>query len=170
MFTGHERVFTPATIRIGTELRWHNFDADCSWLAVPRLPLEDVRSALVVRHPLDVVASMAHIRFGSSGYNNAYAQVAENAGMTPDPDGWLRFWLNWNRKALDHVGVWFRFEQLLADPGLLTRWADAPHEPRPLGVVNDRPEWKKDERPIIGWDHIQDDKLRREAQELWERL
>lgn len=170
IFTGHERVFTPYNARGGL-IDWCEYHADCSWLAVPRLPLMNVRAALVVRHPLEVVASLAHIRFGQEPHINPFTDVAAHWGMTPDLDGYLRFWVNWNRMGLHHhPDVVFTFDQLLQDPGRLTRWAGAKYEPRNPGVINDRPEWKTDERPAVGWLRFTDTSLVEEAQGLWDAL
>lgn len=171
VFSGHERVFGPKQTDPDVLLDWGGYHADCSWLAVPRLPLLNVRAALVVRDPLQVVASMAHIGFGAEPHVNEFTKVAAGAGMTPDPDGWLRFWLNWNQSALPVVDAVFTFDQLLTNPMTLTRWADAKHEPRPYGVINDRPDWKQPiERPLIGWDTFTDTAVVEKARLLWESL
>lgn len=171
IFTGHERVFTPKAAEGGL-IDWCEYHADCSWLAVPRLPLMNVRAALVIRNPLQVVASMAHIRFGVEGYENDHSRVAAGYGMTPDIDGYLRFWVTWNTAAIiaGHVEAIFTLDQLLQNPMTLTRWAGAKHEPRPVGVVNDRADWKIDARPVIGWDDFQDVNMLTKASELWESL
>lgn len=170
IFTGHERVFTPRTVQQGTHIDWCEYHADCSWLAVPRLPLMNVRAALIVRNPLDVVASMTHIGFGKGMHDNDHSDVATQFGMAPDPDGYLRFWFNWNQKALHHVEAIFTFDQLLADPMVLTRWAGAKYQPHPLGVVNDRPEWKTGDRPDIGWDTFTNPATVAQAQWMWNSL
>jgi hypothetical protein len=170
IFTGHERVFGPKQVRPYSFIDWAEYHADASWLAVPRLPLMNVRAALVVRNPLEVVASMAHLRFGMEPHINPFTQVASDAGMTPDPDGYLRFWLNWNQRAFPNVEAVFTFDQLLANPMTLTRWAGAKYEPHSMGVVNARDEWKHDERPVIDWDTFTDDGTADDARKLWEGL
>lgn len=170
IFTGHENVFTPRTVRPLSYIDWCGYNADCSWLAVPRLPLMNVRAALIVRNPLDVVASMSHIGFGTGMHENDHANVAADAGMTPDLDGYLRFWVNWNTTAFGLVEAIFTFDQLLANPMTLTRWAGARYEPKPVGVVNDRPEWKVDDRPQIRWDSFTDHPVVAQAQHLWNSL
>ncbi len=170
VFAGHERVFGSKQTVPYSFVDWAGYHADCSWLAVPRLPMMNVRACLVVRHPLDVVGSMAHIGFGSHHVND-FTQIAADAGMTPDPDGWLRFWLNWNMLAFPKVEAVFTLDQLINNPMTLTRWAGAKHEPRPFGVVNDRPDWKQDiPRPMIGWGDFTDQDLALKAQTWWEAL
>lgn len=170
IFTSHERVFTPKTAH-GGMIDWCEYNADCSWLAVPRLPLMNVDSALVVRHPLEVVASLAHIRFGQEPHINPFTDVAASlGGMTPDLDGYLRFWVNWNTAGLRNTHTVFRFDTLLSDPSLLTKWAGARYEPKDTGVVNDRPEWKDGDRPQIGWTDFTDTELVDTAQRLWDSL
>lgn len=169
IFTGHERVFGPKQTVPYSFIDWAGYHADASWLAVPRLPLMNVRAALVVRNPLDVVASWAHIGFGYHQVNE-FTQVASDAGMTPDLDGWLRFWLAWNEKALPNVEAVFTLNQLIANPMTLTRWAGAKYEPRPHGVINDRPEWKQGERPDIEWDSFTDLLTVDRAQQFWKAI
>lgn len=170
VFAGHENVFTPKTARALTYIDWYGYHADCSWLAVPRLPLMNVRAALVVRNPLDVVASMAHMGFGVDPHVNQFTQVAADAGMTPDLDGWLRFWVTWNTRALPLVEAVFTLDQLLKNPMTLTRWAGAKYEPHEVGVVNDRAEWKTAERPVIGWDDFTDTTAVEQSKRLWDSL
>lgn len=170
VFTGHERVFTPRTVDPGTHIDWCEYHADASWLAVPRLPLMNVRAALIVRNPLDVVASMAHIGFGLGMHDNDHAEVATAYGMTPDVDGYLRFWVRWNEIAIRHVEAVFTFDQLLENPMTLTRWAGAKYEPKTMGVINDRPEWKTETRPVIGWDSFTDGATVAQSQWLWNHL
>jgi hypothetical protein len=170
IFTGHENVFTPKAAAGGL-IDWCEYVADASWLAVPRLPLMNVDSCLVVRHPLEVVASMSHIGFGVEPHVNQFTAVAERAGMTPDLDGYLRFWVSWNQQAMRHTYTVFRFEQLLDDPERLTHWAKARYAPREVpGVVNDRDEWKTGDRPVVGWDDFEDQDMVDTAQRLWESV
>jgi hypothetical protein len=170
VFSGHENVFTPKATKPNAYIEWAGYRADCSWLAVPRLPLFNVRAALVVRNPLDVVASMWHIHFGKPGYENQFSAVAADAGMTPNLSGWLRFWVEWNTRALPHVEAVFTLDQLVDNPMTLTRWAGAKREPKPVGVVNDRPEWKHGARPELNWDCFTDRVAVDQAQQLWESL
>lgn len=171
IFTGHERVFTHKTA-YGGLIDWCEYNADASWLAVPRLPLMNVRAALVIRNPLEVVASMMHMGFGADDVDpNPFYKVASDlGGMTPDPDGYLRFWVNWNTRALPVVEAVFTLDQLLENPMTLTRWAGAKYEPRPLGVVNDRPEWKIGDRPKVEWDSFTDQDVVDSARVMWESL
>lgn len=171
VFTGHENVFTPKTARPRTFIDWCEYQADCSWLAVPRLPLFNVRVALVIRNPIDVVASMWHINFGKPGFENQFSAVAADAGMTPTLSGWLRFWVEWNTQALAVAEAVFTFDQLLANPMTLTRWAGAKYEPREVpGVVNDRPEWKHGARPELTWDCFTDQAAVYQARQIWDSL
>lgn len=172
LFCGHENVFTPKTVRPLSYIDWCGYKADASWLAVPRLPLMNVRAALIVRNPLDVVASMQHIGFGMGMHDNDHAEVAtrEVVGFEPTLDGYLRFWCEWNERALRVVEAIFTLDQLIQNPMTLTRWAGAKYEPKPVGVVNDRPEWKVDERPVIGWDTFTDHAVVAQAQFMWNGL
>jgi hypothetical protein len=170
IFSGHENVFTPKTAEPNRFIDWAGYRADCSWLAVPRLPLFNVRAALVVRDPLQVVASMWHISFGREGWENQFSQVAADAGMTPDLDGYLRFWVTWNTRALRVVEAVFTLDQLLANPMTLTRWAGAKHEPHDVGVINARTEWKSLARPEIDWDCFTDELAVYQARQLWSSL
>lgn len=172
IFAGHEAVFTPKTVRQLSYIDWAEYHADCSWLAVPRLPLMNVRAALIIRNPLDVVASMTHIGFGQGMHDNDHADIARQVTNIHDfdPDGCLQFWVQWNQRALHHVEAVFTLDQLLTNPMTLTRWAGAKYEPKPVGVVNDRPEWKVDERPVIGWDSFTDVGAVAQAQFLWNGL
>lgn len=169
VFTGHERVFTPKAARGGL-IDWCEYRADASWLAVPRLPLMNVEACLVVRHPLEVVESMTHLQFGAPDMANEFSAIAANAGMSPDPDGYLRFWVNWNRQAMRHVYTVFTLDQLLDDPERLSKWAGAKHEPRTTGIVNDRNEWKDGPRPTFDWSDFQDTLMVDHAQQLWESV
>lgn len=169
VFCGHENVFTPRTVKPLTYIDWCGYKADASWLAVPRLPLMNVRAALIVRNPLEVVASMTHIGFGCGMHDNDHAEIAADAGMTPDLDGYLRFWVHWNELAFRHVEAIFTLDQLLQNPMTLTRWAGALYEPKTVGVINDRPEWKEGDRPTIGWDSFTDGPVA-QAQHLWNSL
>lgn len=169
IFTGHERVFGPKQAAGGL-IDWSEYHADCSWMAVPRLPLMGVRAALVVRHPLDVVSSMYQIGFGIGSFDNEFSRVAFFAGtMTPDLDGYLRFWVNWNQDALDVVERVFRFDTLLADPTRLTSWAGARFDPHHPGVVNDRPDWKQ-HNARVEWSDFTDQGMVGRAQTLWDTL
>lgn len=170
VFTGHERVFTPKAAHGGL-LDWCGYHADASWLAVPRLPLMGVESALVVRHPLEVVESLTHIRFGVVPHVNEFTDIAAKlGGMTPDADGYLRFWVNWNTLGMRNTHTVFRLDDLLAEPTLLTKWAGARYEPRDTGIVNERAEWKDGDRPQIGWDEFTNTELVDTAQALWDSL
>lgn len=113
---------------------------------------------------------MQHIGFGNGMHDNDHADVAAAHGMTPNLDGYLRFWVEWNTSALHHVEAVFTLDQLLANPMTLTRWAGAKYEPKPVGVINDRPEWKIDARPEIGWDAFTDYANVAQAQHLWNSL
>lgn len=170
IFTGHENVFTPKTSHPLAYIDWCEYHVDCSWLAVPRLPLFNVRAALVIRNPLDVVASMSHINFGVEGWENQFSQVASEAGMTPDYDGYLRFWVTWNVMAVGVCEAIFTLDQLLENPMTLTRWAGATHEPRDIGVINDRVEWKGGNRPEIDWTDFTDTETVDTARVLWESV
>lgn len=171
IFTGHENVFTPRTVKPLSYIDWCGYKADCSWLAVPRLPLMNVKAALIVRDPLEVVTSMAHIGFGLGMHDNDHAHVArELTNMEPSLDGYLKFWVHWNQWALQHVEAIFTLDQLLANPMTLTRWAGAKYEPKPVGIVNDRPEWKTDDRPHVGWDSFTDHATVAAAQFMWSGL
>lgn len=170
VFCGHENVFTPKAAKPGTPIDWCEYRADSSWLAVPRLPLMNVRAALIVRHPLDVVASMEHIGFGLGDHDNQHAAVARNAGMEPTRDGYLRFWATWNLAAIPNVDAVFTFDQLLQNPMTLTRWANGKYEPKRVGVVNDRPEWKGGVRPMLSWDDFTDTAAVYSARQVWESL
>jgi len=171
IFCGHERVFTPKAANGGV-IDWCEYHADASWLAVPRLPLMNVDACLVIRHPLDVVASMAHMRFGEEPHVNQFTEVAkQGGGMTPDPDGYLRFWVAWNQWAMRSVYNVFTFDQLLSDPELLTYWAKARYAPRSVPeVVNERTEWKTGDRPVFDWPDFEDQDLVDSAQRLWESV
>lgn len=170
IFSGHENVFTPKVAQPLAFIDWCGYHADCSWLAVPRLPLFNVRSALVVRNPLDVVASMHHISFGKPGYENQFSQVASDAGMTPDLDGYLRFWVEWNQRAIAVCEAIFTLDQLVANPATLTRWAGAKREPKPVGVVNARPEFKDGDRPFVDWDSFENHETVYRARQIWDSL
>lgn len=170
IFSGHENVFTPLTARPHAYIDWSGYHADCSWLAIPRLPLFNVQSALVIRNPLDVVASMAHMQFGLEPHVNRFTEVATNGGMTPDLDGYLRFWVNWNRRGLAVCNATFTLDQLLENPTTLTRWAGAKREPTDVGVINERVEWKPGDRPEIGWDSFTDLETVGRAQLMWDSL
>lgn len=172
IFSGHENVFGPRQTKPYTLIDWCGYNADCSWLAVPRLPMVNVKAALVVRDPLAVVASMEHIMFGKPDYENQFSDVAARAGMTPDLDGYLRFWLDWNRRAVNegHVEVVFTLDQLVQDPALLTYWAGARYEPKQIGVVNERPEFKVNERPVVDWDSFGNQTVASQARQFWESL
>lgn len=170
VFSGHENVFGPKQTRPHSFIDWCGYHADCSWLAVPRLPLFNVKAALVVRDPLAVVASMAHIMFGKPGYENQFSAVAADAGMTPDLDGYLRFWVAWNQQALHVVEAVFTLDQLVTNPMTLTRWAGAKYEPKPMPVVNDRPEWKQGDRPYVDWDSFEDAGTVYQARQIWDSL
>jgi hypothetical protein len=171
VFAGHENVFTPKTVRKYSRIEWCDYHADCSWLAVPRLPLMNVKAALIVRNPLDVVASMQHIGFGKGMHNNDHADIARQVtGMVPSLDGYLRFWLEWNQRAIPNCEAIFTLDQLLQNPMTLTRWAGAKYEPHNVGVINDRPEWKVDARPEIGWDSFTDHAAVYQAQFMWNNL
>lgn len=171
VFSGHENVFGPRQTEPTRHIDWAGYRADCSWLAIPRLPLMNVRAALVVRHPLQVVASMQHIMFGHPGYENEFSKVATDAGMTPDVDGYLRFWVTWNSMGLKVCEAVFTLDQLTRNPAVLTRWAGAKHEPKQVGVVNDRPEFKNDTpRPVIGWGDFTDTGMVEVANRLWDSL
>lgn len=169
IYTGHERVFGPKQTEPDSLIDWQEYHADASWLAVPRLPLMGVRACIVIRHPLEVVASMSHIGFGMGDHDNAHASVARQYGMTPDLDGYLRFWLTWNRAAYG-CGPIFTFHDLLDKPEILTRWAGAHHPPKDPGIVNDRPEWKANERPYVSWDSFTDYATVYHAKTLWESV
>lgn len=90
--------------------------------------------------------------------------------MTPDPDGYLRFWVNWNQRAFPVCDAVFTLEQLLVNPMTLTRWAGAKYEPHPPGVVNDRPEWKDGDRPVVDWTSFSDSAVVEQAQNIWDSL
>lgn len=171
VFTGHENVFTPKATRPHAYIDWCEYNADCSWLAVARLPLFNVRAALVIRNPLDVVASMWHINFGKPGYENQFSAIAADAGMTPTLSGWLRFWIEWNTRALAVCEAVFTLDQLVQNPMTLTRWAGSRYEPRfNPGVINDRPEWKRGARPELTWDCFTDQTAVSKARSMWESL
>lgn len=167
---GHEQVFGPERVMAPEKgpTDWADVQVECSWLAVPYLPLPNVPTALVVRHPLLVVESMAHLRFGHTGgvfqlHARAYG------GMTPDPDGWLRFWTNWNYMALDHAEKTFMLTDLVTDPTPLLQWADAPGDPAWVGVINPKDDIKEGPRPVFGWDDF-DRLTAKRARDLWEWL
>lgn len=74
---GHEQVFTVHTASpIAAPVLWGDYDADASWLAVPRLPMLGVPVLTVVRHPLAVVSSMVRLgTFGADRDQDPYTSV-----------------------------------------------------------------------------------------------
>lgn len=171
IFSGHENVFTPLSARPFAYVDWAGYKADCSWLAIPRLPMFGVRAALVVRNPLDVVASMAHMGFGSEPHVNQFTHLAAiEGGMYPDLNGYLRFWVNWNQQGLAVCEAVFTLDQLLENPMTLTRWAGAKREPSDIGVINERSEWKPGDRPEVTWESFTDHETVGQAQLMWDSL
>lgn len=165
---GHEGVFGPrqALGERPVEPDWYGLDADSSWLAVPLLPL-DARVALVVRHPLHVVASLLHIGFHRHDTN--YRRAAEaRVGPICTAADLLEFWAVWNRDAAAHAEATFTLSDLTADPSLLTRWAGASKRPTRPDPANVRPEWKTGPRPDVAWSDFDLD-LADEVREDWHR-
>lgn len=166
---GHEGVFGPEQAAGATPIDWYGLDGDASWLAVPLLPVADTRAVLVVRHPLDVVASLVHIDFLHRPLHSPYRDVAAaHVDLTGPPlDALLRFWICWNAQAASHVDTTFTLDALVAGPTRLPDWANAPRPPAPAGPVNTRTEWKHGPRPTLTWDQF-DPTLARRACSDWQ--
>jgi hypothetical protein len=127
---GHEQVFTlPAGLDPTSPVDWSGWDADASWMAVPRLPLP-YPTVAVVRHPLPVVDSMVRIGLFDQSRADPYAQVyyrwrtAVGGELSPQ-DRALSAWWHTTAAAVEHADLIVPVEQVgagvLAD--LLVRYA-----------------------------------------------
>jgi hypothetical protein len=115
---GHEDVFGPDQGLGDLPVEWNGYDADSSWHAVPFLPLDDVVVLHQVRHPLEVIRSIAGIRFLARADlpNKATRAVRRNAPEIFEPESEAEraatMWRIWNEKAEEHATFTYRLEDI----------------------------------------------------------
>lgn len=90
------------------------FVGDCSWMCVPALPELTCTRVLVVRHPAATIDSMRRKRFLGAPYApHTAAWLRRNFELWDDGrNDEARFWVEWNDRALDHVELVLRLEDL----------------------------------------------------------
>ena len=118
---GHEQVFGPAQATRAKPVVWGKWEADASWLAVPRLPMLGVPVVLVTRHPLPTVRSMVQLgQFTDDGADGLYGSVIrafrpEVYAERTEPDRALAMWVHWTVAAAAHADHILALEHLTAD-------------------------------------------------------
>lgn len=118
---GHEQVFGPAQATRVKPVVWGKWEADASWLAVPRLPMLGVPVVLVTRHPLPTVRSMVQLgQFTDDGADGLYGSVIrefrpEVYAERTEPDRALAMWVHWTVAAAAHADHILALEHLTAD-------------------------------------------------------
>lgn len=118
---GHEQVFGPAQATRAEPVVWGKWEADASWLAVPRLPMLGVPVVLVTRHPLPTVRSMVRIgQFTDDGADGLYGSVIrafrpEVYAERTEPDRALAMWLHWTVAAAAHADHVLALEHLTTE-------------------------------------------------------
>jgi hypothetical protein len=150
VYCGHEQVFATAMMPNHDPPRWGDFEGDSSLAAVPYLiDLPDVIRVLVVRDPFSVV----------SGFLKAGPFIAgsQPAGMIEyldqrfpgirqsktEAEGALRYWLAWNRTAVQNADVVLRLEDLTVDMLLKAIGREPRWHPYPLGPINQSPSYAR---------------------------
>jgi hypothetical protein len=122
---GHEDVYGPDQALGDLPVEWNGYDADSSWHAVPFLPLDDVVVLHQVRHPLEVVRSIAGIRFLARADlpNKATRSVRQDAPEIFDAETEAEraaiMWRIWNQTAEEHAAFTYRLEDI--DAALVTQ-------------------------------------------------
>lgn len=165
---GHEQVFTFRVALGIRDVRWEGFDADASWLAVPRLADLHLNAVMVVRHPLRVVHSMLELGWFADDRRKDVAKVIyqyrpEIAHERTRADKALAMWTLWNLGALPYVRHWVRLEDIgPAGPGIapLLAAARAPGPADPEELTRIRGDAKRSNlktaakvaHPAPGWD------------------
>jgi hypothetical protein len=115
---GHEDVFGPDQGLGDMPVEWNGYDGDSSWHAVPFLPLDDVVVLHQVRHPLEVIRSIAGIRFLARADlpNKATRAVRRHAPEVFEPDTEAEraaiMWRIWNQRAEEHANFTYRLEDI----------------------------------------------------------
>ncbi|MFC4869334.1 hypothetical protein [Streptomonospora arabica] len=173
---GHEQVFTFGVAR-GRTPRWRGFEADASWLAVPRLSEVRARTVLLVRHPLDVAHSMLQLGwFTPQRASISRVLAAVDPRILGEPtraDQAMALWLRWNTVARPHAAHVVRFGDLVADPAVLLRAAGVAARAAPGALeaihadttkTNSKVD-RKQPHPRPAWGDIRPS-LREQAQEL----
>lgn len=134
---GHEQVFPTDMLRhapVGKDgfseptsigrLDGGPFDGDSSLAAMPWLPYlsDDVRKVLLVRHPLDVVASLLATGpllagsqpVGLMKYLHREMPDVVDGGQS-EVDAAARYWMRWNLAAARHADTVLRLEDATVD-------------------------------------------------------
>lgn len=166
---GHEEWFVPS----GPGGR-SGLDGDSSWLAVPHL--DDFAGPVLhqVRHPLDVIRSLAGIRMFSDVAHGPYRwfMYAHLPGLVGDDllDA-MRWYVEWNRRCEVHATVRYRVEAVdAARLGQLCAAVGAPVAPavaeEALGAVSNR--FNARPRAALTWDDLPAGPLRDRVQEMAE--
>lgn len=156
---GHELVFAPEIKRRNKPARWGDGEwvAESSAHAAPHTPFLDTYVVHLTRHPVKVIASIAHHggvvgARNSPGVRYMRSQVPEIKRFADPVRRAAEFWVRWNRLVAADVRV--RLEDVTAAD--ITRFAriadpDACEAtlPPPRNVA-------KHELPPISWDDVRD--------------
>lgn len=151
IYCGHEQVFSTALLPVYGTPRWPDeMEGDSSLAAVPYLKhYDDMTRVLVVRDPFSVV----------SGFLKAgpFLAGSQPAGLTEyvdkrhpeirqsrtEAEAALRYWLAWNRTAVEHADVVLRIEDLTVDVLLKAVGREPRWHTYPLGPINQSPSYAR---------------------------
>ena len=98
---------------------------DVGWIAAPFLQREQVRGALtiqIVRHPLKVISSMAHVHtledhnFKSNLYTMCKELYLPKLRRFRLMDRYIYNWLKWNKMIAPYADLTYRLEDLVQNP------------------------------------------------------
>jgi len=152
VYCGHEQVYPTKTLIEPRSIVWGDYEGDASLAAVPFLAEADAWRVLVVRHPLDVAASI--VRTGGFLAGNQPSALLHyvrrhHPQVFDQPDelsAAVAYWTAWNIHAEPHADRIVLLEDLTV-PAVFDAVRLAPRWQRfPLGAVNTgpsgvRPQW-----------------------------
>lgn len=121
---GHEGAFGPNQVLRDEDPTWFDLEGDSSWLAGPRLPLEDTIVGHQVRHPLAVIRSLVGMRLFADPIvhpeHAPYLEVVRRVAPaifdeSTEADAAALYWALWNLHCSQHAALTWRVEAL-TDP------------------------------------------------------
>ena len=151
-------------MRLEVRRRRAGLVGDASWLAVPWLARYRGLVYLQVRHPLSVIRSLVGMRFFSrSADESAFrAFVGRHFPITGDDvvDS-MRWWVEWNKRALNYCDRWWRVEHLgpdgvaevLDDLGIPDSRSHAARALESVPIINSASE-RGFRLPTLSWDDL----------------
>ncbi len=104
IYCSHEGYYTTEGPKLRNPRRRFTATGDCSWMAVPYLPDEDVRVAHQLRHPEKVIGSFFNIGFFDPAHSTrriSYVTFSKrHFDWSDDPlRSCVRYYIEWNKRC-----------------------------------------------------------------------